>query len=308
MIPAILLGKDEELLARVWGAEQRAQLAPEVEWVKDHGRVEVIFSTWGMPQIGANDFPSLRAVFYAAGTVKDFAEDLLTRNVMVVSAAAANAAPVAEYTLGQILFALKRGWLQVRHLREVRQWQALPSPGAYKSTVGVISLGLIGRKVCKLLRAFDVRVLAYDPMTQEREVENVSLEQLFRDSEVVTLHAPSLPNTIGMVTGKLLASMMTGATFINTARGNLVKEDELVEVLRMRPDLTAVLDVTEPEPPTPDSPLFDLPNVILTPHIAGSCGREVQRMANLMVEEFLTWKRTGRCHHAVTWEMLATSA
>lgn len=117
-----------------------------------------------------------------------------------------------------------------------------------------------------------------------------TLEELLVVSDVVTLHAPLLGETEGMITGSLIASMKPNATFINTARGALVRDNELIEVLIKRPDLTAVLDVTWPEPPVAESLLFQLPNVVLTPHIAGSVGREAQRMADLMIEEFLLWK------------------
>jgi phosphoglycerate dehydrogenase-like enzyme len=88
-----------------------------------------------------------------------------------------------------------------------------------------------------------------------------------------------------MITGKLLSSMKPGATFINTARGTIVREQEMIEVLRQRPDLTAVLDVCDPEPPAPDCPLLKLPNVVITPHIAGSMGPEIKRLGRYMVEE-----------------------
>jgi len=116
-------------------------------------------------------------------------------------------------------------------------------------------------------------------------VESVSLDQLFRESDVISLHTPSLPATKGMITGAHFAAMKPNATFINTARGAVVRETEMIEVLTHRPDLQAVLDVTDPEPPKPESPLYTLPNVVLTPHIAGSQNNECRRMGHYMVEE-----------------------
>jgi phosphoglycerate dehydrogenase-like enzyme len=101
----------------------------------------------------------------------------------------------------------------------------------------------------------------------------------------VSCHAPLVDDTRGLVTGAHLAAMKTGATFVNTARGAVVRESELVEVLAGRPDLEAVLDVTDPEPPAPGSPLYTLPNVVLTPHIAGSVGHERRRLGSAIVEE-----------------------
>jgi len=116
-------------------------------------------------------------------------------------------------------------------------------------------------------------------------VELVTLDAIFRRSDVVSLHSPWLPETEGMLTGAHFASMKERATFINTARGAIVREEEMIAVLQARPDLWAILDVTYPEPPAPDSPLYTLPNVVLTPHIAGVLDDECQRMGQTMVEE-----------------------
>jgi phosphoglycerate dehydrogenase-like enzyme len=164
-------------------------------------------------------------------------------------------------------------------------------PGCYGTTVGIISLGLIARLLLKLLAPFDLKVLVYDPYLTSAEatqlgVQRVALDELFRNSDVVSLHTPLVPETRGMITGDHFASMKQGATFINTARGAIVREDEMIDVAKKRPDLQFILDVTGPqEPPRPDSPLYELPNVVLTPHIAGSAGGECRRMGQHMAEE-----------------------
>jgi phosphoglycerate dehydrogenase-like enzyme len=132
----------------------------------------------------------------------------------------------------------------------------------------------------------------------------VSLEELFRESDVVSLHAPHTDETDGMITGEHIASMKRGATFINTARGGIVREEEMLEVLRKRPDLTAVLDVTEPEPAAADSPVFALPNVVLTPHIAGSLGLECRRMGRYMVDELRRYLNGEPLRWQVTRELV----
>jgi len=276
--------------------------------------LEVIFSTWGMPVLSAEQLrllPSLQAVFYAAGSVKYFARPFLERGVIVTAATTGNAVPVAEYSLAMILFALKRGWAHAWNIRHNDRdgWKKLPTPGAFGSTVGLISMSLVGRKVRELLRSFDVSVLAYDPYVTAEEarrldVEMCSLEEIFRRADVVSLHAPNLPATRGMITGAMLESMKQGATFINTARGAIVRQEEMVEVLRRRGDLWAVLDVTDPEPPPAGSPLYELPNVVLTPHIAGSMDAEVFRMADMMIEEYESWRAGGTLRHAVSLEKL----
>ena len=155
---------------------------------------------------------------------------------------------------------------------------------------------MIGRLVRERLRPFDVEVLAFDPfVTREQAtalgVEMVSLEEIFRQCDVVSLHTPWLKETEGMITAALLDQLKPGATFVNTARGAVVNEADLIAVMTRRPDLTAVLDVTHPEPPVAGSPFYTLPNVILTPHIAGSKDRECRRMGSLMIEEFDRWSR-----------------
>lgn len=259
--------------------------------------VEVLFSGWGGPRMDQtflDHAPNLKMVFYAAGTIKDIVTPASWKaGIRVTSANVANAVPVAEFTLSQILFSLKNGWQLTRELQRTHTYPRWPYPevkGAYKSTVGLISLSAVGRKTNELLQQFDLEVLAYDPFVQEEEakalqVKLVSLEELFEQADIVSLHAPLLEETTGMVTGKLIASMKEHATFINTARGAIVKEDEMIAVLKERPDLTAILDVTDPEPPVVDSPLYTLPNVVLTPHVAGSLNKEAGRMGEYMLEE-----------------------
>ena len=116
-------------------------------------------------------------------------------------------------------------------------------------------------------------------------MELVTLADVFRLADVVSLHTPLLPETVGLVTGAHLATMKSGATFINTAWGPIVRQTQMIDVLARRPDLQAVLDVCDPEPPGADSLLYTLPNVVLTPHIAGSVGTECRRMGRYMVEE-----------------------
>jgi len=237
--------------------------------------------------------PNLKAVFYAAGSIRGFATDAVwDREIVICSAWAANAVPVSEYTLAQILFSLKRGWHHALTIKREQRWTKQATvPGAYDSTVGIISLGMIGRLVVERLRPFDVKIVAYDPFVSEETaadlgVELCGLEDLFKRADVVSLHTPKLPETLGMITGAHLASMREGATFINTARGAIVRETEMIEVLQGRPDLCAILDVTDPEPPVEGSPLYALPNVILTPHIAGSMDTECRRMARYMIEDY----------------------
>jgi phosphoglycerate dehydrogenase-like enzyme len=166
---------------------------------------------------------------------------------------------------------------------------------------------MAGSRVAELLRSFEVKVLAYDPFVAQEKarslnVEMCPLEEVFLRSDVVTLHTPWLKETEGMITGRHFASMRSGATFINTARGAVVREQEMIQVLKERPDLFAVLDVTWPEPPESDSALYSLPNVILTPHIAGAMGPECRRLGRYMVEELQRYVAGRPLRWAITRE------
>jgi len=296
--------------ARVLRAEELADNAPAL------AAVEVVFSTWGMPLLTPQQLghlPSLRAVCYAAGSVKAFATPLLQHGIQVSSAWRANAVPVAEHTLAHILLALKQTLHWARAVRAGRGHHDLVRPpvttGAYGATVGLIGLGAIGRRVAELCQPFALRIIAHDPASGAGDgIERVGLDELMRISDVVSLHAPWIPATEGMITGAALRLMRPWSTFINTARGALVREDELIAVLHERPDLQAVLDVTWPEPPPRASALYDLDNVLLTPHIAGSAGNELQRMADSMIDECTRLLAGTPLQHAVTLAMLPTMA
>lgn len=256
---------------------------------------EIIVSTWGMPTVNEEFLahaPRLRAIFYAAGSVKGFAGPALwARGITVSSAAPMNAVPVAEYTVATILLSNKRFWSFMRE-----RW-AYPRavPGNYRRTVGLIGASMVGREVIRLLQGYDLDILLYDPYVGAEEaarlgVRLAELPELMAASDVVSLHAPNLPTLRHMINGDLLARMRDGATFINTARGALVDEEALLRELTSG-RIWAVLDVTDPEPPVADSPFYTLPNVVLTPHIAGSMNAECQRMADFAlaeVERFLS--------------------
>ncbi|MDF3289248.1 hydroxyacid dehydrogenase [Streptomyces silvisoli] len=258
---------------------------------------EVLFTCWGCPPLTARALalmPRLRTVVHAAGSVREhITEACWERGLTVSCAAAANALPVAEYTVAAILFSGKR------ILEFARAYRAGRTPpdglvgradlGNYRRTVGVVGASRVGRRVIELLRPFDLRVLVYDPYlpgeaARRLGAEPVELDELARRSDIVTLHAPALPHTRHLFDRARLALLPDGATLINTARGWLVDTEALTEEL-VRGRLYAVLDHTEPEVPPAGSPLYELPNVLLTPHVAGSLGNELGRLAHAAIDE-----------------------
>ncbi|HLU55503.1 MAG TPA: hydroxyacid dehydrogenase [Pseudonocardia sp.] len=286
----------------------------------DLADVELLITGWGCPPITADVLaaaPRLRAVVHTAGTVRQHVtEACWDRGIAVSSAAAANAVPVAEYAVAMILLAGKRVPDIAREFRAARaqlDWNALhPDAGNYGATVGLLGASLVGRRTADLLRPFDLEVLLHDPYVPDDEVralgaEPVGLDELFARSRVVSLHAPLLDSTRGMVDARLLGLMPDRATLINTARGGLVDHAALErELLSGR--LRAVLDVTTPEPLPPDSPLWDCDGVVLTPHIAGSTGNELRRLADAAADEVRRWAAGEPFAHPVRRELLPITA
>ncbi|GHC66353.1 2-hydroxyacid dehydrogenase [Streptomyces flavofungini] len=266
------------------GADARAVLA----------RAEVLVTGWDCPRLTADVLahaPRLRAVVHAAGSVKPVVTDALwDRGILVSSAADANAGPVVAYTLAAITFATK-GALPAA-ARYAERWPPFTErTGADARTIGVIGASRIGRRVIAALNASDAghRVLLTDPYVTPAEartlgVDLVGLPELCRASSVVTLHAPQLPETRGLLSADMLDLIPDGGVVVNTARGSLLDTDALTRACAAG-RLDAFLDVTDPEPLPPGHPLLALPNVLVTPHIAGAQGSEVRRLGEYAVAE-----------------------
>ncbi|WP_026877283.1 hydroxyacid dehydrogenase [Jiangella gansuensis] len=316
---------DDELLRRLDALADRVLPGPvagfEAPGVRDRlAETDVLLTSWGCPPLDEAVLaaaPRLRAVLHAAGSVKHHVTDACwDRGLTVTTAAAANAVPVAEYTLAAVLTAGKRIRQFAAGFRarpgEVAWRYTVPGASNYRKVVGVVGFSRIGRLVTELLRPFDLRVLVADPYVDEAEIVAAGavpaeLDDLFTRSDIVTLHAPSLPSTRHLVDARRLALMSDDATLINTARGALVDTAALTaECARGR--LHAVLDVTDPEPLPPDSPLYRLPNVVLTPHVAGAMGTERRRLAALALDELSRLLDGVPLHHQVYRSDLAVQA
>lgn len=330
MDKAIITGSNERIDV-VFGPRECAQIEERLEARKiptnelkleDLAGVDYIFGTWGLLELDEKVLaaaPNLKAVFYAAGSVKPFTTDAFWESgARLFSAWGANAQPVAEFTFAQIILCLKHVWPIVRHTWQHEAWPDRAHdmekiPGCFDSTVGLLSLGQIGRLVAERLRTLQVEVIAYDPFISQEEAQELgirlcSLEEVFAQSNVVSCHTPWLKQTEKMLGRKLFASMKPDSSFINTARGAVVDEEALISVLKERPDIMALLDVTFPEPPEANSPFYTLPNVVLTPHIAGSVGPECRRMAQYMIAEYDRMISNLPTHWEINRERAATLA
>lgn len=261
-------------------------------------QAEVLLTSWGAPALTPERLaaaPRLRAVLHAAGSARGLVDDHVFRRGIVVSTAAdANAVPVAEYTLAAILMAGKKAPFLAAAARTASvAWSDLLAREDLSNcdrTVVVLGFSRIGRRVVEMLRMLDTAaVLVVDPYADPAEVraagaEPALLDDALRRADVLSLHAPALPETHHLIGARELALVPDGATLINTARGALVDHEALLAACTSG-RLDAILDVTEPEPLPPGHPLLGLSNVMVTPHVAGSLGAETRRMARHALDE-----------------------
>ncbi|MBR5826693.1 MAG: hydroxyacid dehydrogenase [Clostridia bacterium] len=299
------------------GKINRKNLKENSEFLKD---CEIAFSTWGMPKFTKEEIkeymPKLKAVFYSAGTVQYFARPFLESGVKVYSAFAANAVPVAEYTFAQITLATKGYFQSAKYYRRLFPRSisfANSSTGNFGCKVGLVGLGAIGQMVAKRLMELDVEVYAYDPFVAKEKAEElgvklISLEELFSECDVISNHLANKPELENVFNYKLFRRMKKHSTFINTGRGAQVAEYSLALSLLLHPSHTFVADVIKREFFPYINPLFWCHNAILTPHIAGSTGKEPQRMAYYMMEEMERFLSGEDTKYEVTLESLERMA
>jgi phosphoglycerate dehydrogenase-like enzyme len=254
---------------------------------------DIAITSWGCGALTRpllDNAPDLKVVLHAAGTVKPIVTpELWNRGIRVSNATEALGKGVAETALGFTVVSLKDmwrlskeisdgGWGSVSNVREV-----------YGITIGVVGAGRAGSHYVKLMRQFDVRIVLYDPFVSEEKAkemgaDKVTLEDLLVQSDVISIHLPSLPETYRMFNRERLAMMKDSCVLINTARGSVIDEEALaLELGKGR--FFACLDVTDPEPLRADHPFRSLPNVVLTPHIAGSVNNGLQRIAQAIIDD-----------------------
>ena len=287
----------------------------------DFSDVVFIFSTWGMPVLSdtiiQENFKELKAVFYSAGSVQPFARQLINNGVRVFSAWKANAVPVIEYCYSQIILAGK-GFYQVSFKTKSNYKEASELfnnyKGNYNINVGFIGYGTISSGIIsRLKRDCNYNIFVYDKfLTNEKAreigIEKKSLNYIFENCDIISNHLANKPELRNIINGELLSSLKPFSTFINTGRGAQVDEQALISVLENDNSITAVLDVTFPEPPSAGSKLYSLPNVFLTPHIAGSAGYEVMRMSEYMYNDFKRYLNNEKVEYEVTADMLERMA
>ncbi len=230
---------------------------------------------------------------HGVGTDNIDIEEATKRGIPVLFTPGTNAESVAEHALGLILSLTRRIPQQDRRIRGgVYEKATYDGQELHGKTLGLVGFGHVGRRLCGLVAPFEMTVLVHDPFwTAEPLAGHVSmvqhLEELLPRVDILSLHCPLSPSTKGLINRRTIAMMKRGACLVNTARGGIVDEHDLVEALRSGHVGGAALDVLKQEPPAADSPLFDLDNVVLTPHVSGTSERSMSNMGQQAVRNVL---------------------
>lgn len=273
-------------------------------------------TSWGCPAMTKELLdvaPNLKMIVHAAGSVKSIVTDeMYARGIRIVSAAQVLSTGVSETALG-LTIASAKNFFALNAETHGGGWSHTGITELYDITVGVIGFGLAGRHYAELLQNFAVDVIAYDPVVTAEEmkrigVRKVTQDEAFAQSDILSLHAPELASTYHIVNRGSLASMKDGAILINTARGSLVDEDALADALRSGKLKYACLDVTNPEPPAAGSPLRQLPNCILTPHLAGQANNGLRKLGDHCYQQICNYLEDKPLSGEIKQEMLSIIA
>lgn len=330
---AIFLCSHEANIRRIYARKQMERLRALVDLdervytsaaelrsadVKD---AELLFSTWGMLSLPEAEIreclPSLKAVFYSAGSVQPFARPFLNCGVRVYSGWNANGTSVAQFTFAEILLSAK-GFVRVRQAMDEEGRAASRKlfeqyPGAYDIRVGLLGCGAIGSQVARMLKETDCETWVFDPFLPEERARELGVRvtdmaDIFKNCHVISNHLANLPATQGIIKREYLMSMLPYSTFINTGRGAQLSERDLHDALTEDPTRTALLDVMTDEADSDSKALTHLPNCFVTPHMAGACGLEVRRMADQITDALELYLAGQKSPAEVTMKMLETMA
>ncbi len=323
----ILVTMSDDSYRKVIGDELECRLRQlgDLDLVLDAGRLsnddyarhwqdaEYALTGWGVRPPDAAWFDQrtkLRAICHAAGSVRMFPRRLLQEGIVITSARAAIARTVAEFCLAAVLTLLRHmACYDARTAKTISSLAGSAKPRTetlFGKTVLLVGLGHVGRHFLDLLQPFKVRVLVADPYLREDDaarlgVTLVTLDEGIPQADVISLHAPDIPETHGLVGPKQIAKIREGAIFVNTARGRLVDTAALTEALAAC-RFSAALDVTDPEPLPETHPLRRMPNVLLTPHVAGPTTDELPSLGSMAVADLERLLKGQKPEHAIDLE------
>jgi len=227
------------------------------------------------------------------------------RGIIVMNTPGGNTVTTAEHTIS-LLLSLVRNIPQATASMKERKWEKKKFMGMeiLNKTLGIIGMGKIGTEVAKRAKGLFMKVIAYDPYISEEvarklRVELVELEEVFKKSDIITLHVPKNSETTNLINRETIQKMKEGVRIINCARGGLVDEQALAEALKSGKVAGAALDVYDQEPPPADNPLLRLPNVICTPHLGASTEEAQDKVAIAVAEQIIDFLKNGTVRNAV---------
>ncbi|MFF0483187.1 hydroxyacid dehydrogenase [Streptomyces sp. NPDC004435] len=278
--------------------------------------VHVVVTAWGFPRLDAARLalaPDLRFVMHAASSLHWLVSDEFWATGLPVSQAGAAMAPaVAELSLGFTLSLLRRTHRHDHALHSGQSWETAAGPERAReiggARIGVVGASRTGRHYIDMCRALGADVRVYDPYVPPGDPLaglTTGLRDLLTSSDVVAVHAPATPETQGMIGAAEIAAMRDGTRFVNTSRPSIVDMDALFEAVASG-RIDAALDVFDSEPLPVDDRWRGLPNVLLTPHIAGATADSRQRAGRIVVEEIRRHLTGEPLEHALTRADLVT--
>ena len=286
---------------------------------------DALITGWGSPPLTDAVFRNadrLKIIAHSAGSIKymlskDVVEQyIVPRGIRICNAPKAIAYNVAETTLGLLIVTSHRLVDHIINVRERLMWRDPEIPRRVMtvngSRIGIIGASTVGREVIRLLEPFDVKILVYDPYLSEAEakelgVEKTNLEDLFRRSDFVSVHAPMTEDTYRMIDDRHLRLLHDGAVLVNTSRGKVIDQEALTRECESGRILVA-LDVTDPEPLPQDSALRRLKNVMITPHVAGDGSYGAWKIGEMTVqalEDFFAGKKVRNAVDMEKYDILA---
>jgi len=295
------------------------EVASRIKWF------DALIAGWGSPPLTESVFENadrLRIIAHSAGSVKGLLPKnvvkryIVPRGICVCNAPKAIAYNVAEATLGLLIMTSRRLLDHAMNVRERLIWHDSGIPREIRtingSTIGIVGASTVGREVIRLLKPFDSKILVYDPYFSEEEadglgVEKTSLEDLFKRSHFVSIHAPMTEETYHMINEHYLRLLRDGAVLVNTSRGKVIDQEALIEECKTGRILVA-LDVTDPEPLPKDSALRKLKNVIVTPHVAGHGlygAKKIGEMILRALEDFFAGRKVKNRINFERYDILA---
>jgi D-3-phosphoglycerate dehydrogenase len=291
--------KMEDLGAELsWGppmSQIESQLPPVVlaEKLKDKDAV-IVMARERFPEEVLKSAPKLRIISKQGRGIDHINIPLLERyNIMLAFTSIMSASTVAEHAFAMMMAAIRKLPKLDAAIRSGK-WRdpAFSATELRDKVVGIVGLGMIGSEFARRLSGWDVKLLSYDPHVDSEKMRHynckkVELDTLLRESDIISLHLPLLPETTGIIDSNAFSLMKPNCILINTARGMLIEENALIHALQMNQIACACIDTFWRSPINMDHPIFKMDNVVLTPHFAGSANESLTRVAEQVTENVI---------------------